>query len=65
VPLVNGLIVQGSNLGQTLGPPVVAAVAAASGGWRNTPFIFCIAAALGLICAWRIGVLERRVARAA
>jgi MFS family permease len=65
VPLINGLIVQGSNLGQTIGPPLVAAVASASGGWHNTPFVFCASAALGLICAWRIALLERHAARGA
>lgn len=64
VPMVNGLIVQGSNLGQTIGPPLVAAVASASGGWHNTPLVFCAAACVGLICAWQIARLERRIARA-
>src|SRR5215471_12538344 len=38
VPATNGLIVQGSNLGQVIGPPVIGAIAAAW-GWQWAPLL--------------------------
>jgi MFS family permease len=46
-----GIIVQASHLGQLLGPPAVAAVAAALGGWRASPLVLVPVAALGLAAA--------------
>ena len=50
----NGLLVQGSNLGQLCGPPLVATLVAYTGGWQAGSWIFvasgtiilCLAAAL-------------------
>ncbi len=43
----NGLLVQGANLGQVAGPPVVAAVVAATGGWAAGAWVFAIAGIIG------------------
>jgi cyanate permease len=47
-----GIAVQASHLGQLLGPPTVAAVAAAAGGWSATPLVLVPVAAIGLTAAW-------------
>ena len=38
----NGLLVQGSNLGQLLGPPVVAMAVALTGGWHAGSWVFLV-----------------------
>jgi MFS family permease len=43
VPMTNGLLVQGSNLGQVIGPPTVGALAAAI-GWQWAPLLIVPAA---------------------
>jgi MFS family permease len=47
-----GIAVQASHIGQLAGPPTVAAVAAASGGWSASPLVLVPTAALGLTLAW-------------
>jgi cyanate permease len=59
VPAANGLLVQGSNLGQVIGPPAVGALAAATGGWQEVPLVLG-AAALAAIGA---ALVLRRVER--
>ena len=44
----NGLMLQGANLGNTLGPPLLAAIVAASGQWHDGRYLLW--ASLGL-CA--------------
>jgi MFS family permease len=61
VPIVNGLVVQGSNIGQVLGPPAVAALAAATGGWRLSPLVFLAAGAVGVAAALRLRRVEHAV----
>ncbi|MBL8699271.1 MAG: MFS transporter [Alphaproteobacteria bacterium] len=56
----NGLIMQGSNLGQVIGPPAVAAVAAGTGGWSGSPLVLTTSALLGVALALRMRRLERR-----
>ncbi len=60
IPIANGLVVQGSNIGQVVGPPAVAALAAWAGGWQMSPLIFIAAGSVGVIAA----LLLRRVERA-
>jgi predicted MFS family arabinose efflux permease len=55
-----GLIMQGSNLGQTVGPPAVAALVSASGSWSSAPIWLCSAAAMACAFAIAIGREERR-----
>jgi cyanate permease len=47
-----GMAVQASHIGQLVGPPTVAAVAAAVGGWAATPLVLVPVAAAGLVAAW-------------
>jgi MFS family permease len=51
VGTTTGLIMQGSNLGQTLGPPAVAALVTASGSWSSAPLVLVTAAALAICFA--------------
>ena len=55
VGTVNGLIIQGSNLGQFLGPPVAAAAVAASGSWEGAGYVMvgCFVVAVGMALAIR------------
>jgi MFS family permease len=52
--LTMGLVTQASNLGQLLGPPVVAAIAAWRGGWHASPAALVPAALLALIAAYSL-----------
>jgi len=47
-----GIAVQASHIGQLVGPPTVAAVAAAAGGWSASPLVLVPVAAIGLTAAW-------------
>ena len=49
-----GWVQQLSALGQFVGPPVVAAVAARAGGWQFTPLVTVGCCALGAVLAWII-----------
>ena len=60
VALTNGLIVQGSYLGQTIGPPAVAAIAQATGAWTWSPAVLSVSAALGVALAFALRRLEPR-----
>jgi cyanate permease len=60
VSTTNGLIMQGSNLGQAVGPPSVAALAATLGTWRWSPVILVSCALAGIVLAGILHVLERR-----
>ena len=48
IATTNGLIMQASQLGQTIGPVVTAAVVAAVGGWQVAPLLLVATAAVGL-----------------
>jgi MFS family permease len=58
VPMANGLMTQGTALGQVVGPPLVAAVATASGGWQWSPLVLVTFAVGGLALALYIRALE-------
>jgi MFS family permease len=47
VPTANGIVVQGSNFGSLLGPPLVGALAGTVGDWHLSPLILSSAAAAG------------------
>ena len=47
-----GIAVQASHIGQLVGPPTVAAIAAALGGWSASPLVLVPVAAVGLMAAW-------------
>jgi len=64
VSALQGLVMQGSQLGQFIGTPLIAAVVAASGQWGSARWVTAGAATLGLalgLLAWR---LEKRLASA-
>jgi MFS family permease len=46
-----GIVVQASHIGQLLGPPTVAVVAAAAGGWHASPLVLVPVAAIALAAA--------------
>jgi len=62
VGAVNGIIVQGANLGTLLGPPALAAAVAVAGGWRDAGWLLLLAGAAGIIFAVGLGRVERRQA---
>ena len=57
----NGLIMQGSSLGQVVGPTLVAAIAQVAGGWRWSPIVIGASAACLAVCALRLRSLESSV----
>ena len=52
-----GWVQQLSALGQFVGPPVVAAVAAQAGGWQFTPLVTVGCCGVGAVLAWVVGRL--------
>jgi DHA1 family inner membrane transport protein len=57
-----GIVVQASHIGQLIGPPTVAAVAAAMGGWPASPWVLVPVAAIGLAAAWSLRTEPKLVA---
>ena len=60
ISAIQGLIMQGSQLGQFVGTPLIAAVVAASGQWASARWVVAGAAAIGIglgLWVWRV---ERR-----
>ena len=58
-PVVNGLMVQGSSLGQVAGPPALAAVAAATWAWDWAAAVIAASSIAGVVLALRIRALDR------
>lgn len=56
----NGLLMQGSNTGQMLGPPALAALVAAAGGWHVAPWFLALFAAATVALSLRLRWLEKR-----
>lgn len=56
----NGLIVQGSNMGNVLGPPLMAAVITIRGRWEDALLMFVAAATLNLALSFFLGREETR-----
>jgi MFS family permease len=54
----NGVIVQGAAVGQFIGPPAVAAIASAVGGWQWSPLVLAGGAAFGIGLALYLRILE-------
>jgi predicted MFS family arabinose efflux permease len=57
-PITNGVIVQGAAVGQFIGPPAVAALAHAVGGWQLSPLVLAGGAAFGIALALYLRRLE-------
>jgi len=60
VATTNGLIVQGSQFGQVLGPPLLAWAVSASGTWQTAPWLLIPAALLGAALALVLSVLDKK-----
>ncbi len=61
IATTNGLIVQGSHLGQFAGPPVIAVTVAFTGGWQAGAWVFAACGLGALIFAGLIAREERRL----
>lgn len=57
----NGMLVQGSAVGQLAGPPIVAIAVSMAGGWQGGMWIFAGCGALGLAFALLERLFERRL----
>ena len=64
VGAVNGIIMQGSNIGQLVGPPVLALVVTRSGGWDNAGWMVLLIALIGAGLALAVRLIEERDERA-
>lgn len=60
--VINGLLVQGSNLGHVIGPPMAAAVATAYGGWNASIWLMLAAAMAAILLAAILRPIERGTA---
>jgi CP family cyanate transporter-like MFS transporter len=60
VSTTTGLMQQGSTFGQFLSPPLIASVAAASGGWHHTGWVTGMLALGNLVLAGVIARMDRR-----
>jgi hypothetical protein len=63
IATVSGFIIQGANLGLLLGPPTLALIVAASGGWTASPLLTASCGLIGAGLALYIGALERGFVR--
>jgi cyanate permease len=60
IGMVNGIIVQGANLGTVSGPPLLALLVAALGSWRVASPLLVGAAVIGIASALLLRRVERR-----
>ena len=56
----SGLLLQGSNTGNFFGPPAVAAIVAAFGGWSSAMWLMLAGASMGIVLSVFLGIIERR-----
>ena len=56
----NGIVLQGSNLGQFFGPIALAWIASRFGGWQATLWAMLAFAAAGALCGFAISQIENR-----
>jgi MFS family permease len=60
VGTTNGLIMQGSQLGQTVGPPALALIVSGPIGWQAAPRLLVLTAVAGIGLSLALAVLEKR-----
>jgi MFS family permease len=60
VATTNGLIIQGSQFGQVIGPPLLAWTVSATGAWRAAPWLLIPSALLGAALSLVLAVLEKK-----
>ena len=65
VASLQGLMMQGSNLGQFVGPPAIAAAVSVGGRWGDAVYVMVAAAALTLACGLAVARDERRASAGA
>ena len=58
----NGLIMQGGQFGQVVGPPVLALMVSAA-GWKSAPWLLCGSAAVGAALSLGLAALEAKRGR--
>ena len=58
---VNGILVQGSHIGQVIGPFLVAAVVEATGSWQGAVWVMVGTATIAVVVAAFVGVTEHRL----
>ena len=59
VAATNGLFIQGAQLGQLVGPPVLGLVVASAGGWHVAPWFLGSSAALGMMLSFWLRAFSR------
>ncbi|HEY5791141.1 MAG TPA: MFS transporter [Gammaproteobacteria bacterium] len=57
----NGMLIQGSNIGQVIGPPLAALMVTLSGSWESGFWVLEAAAFLVVAAAWAYRGVERRL----
>jgi MFS family permease len=60
VATTNGLLMQGGQLGQVIGPPVLALMVSMGGGWKSAPWLLGSSAAAGVALSLGLAVLEKK-----
>ena len=65
VAMASGFVVQGAALGSVLGPPALAAVTDAFGGWEAAWWTMLVCPGIGLVAAVALRGTERRLTRIA
>ena len=65
VAMASGFVVQGAALGSVLGPPALAAVTDAFGGWEAAWWTMLVCPGIGLVAAVALRGAERRLTRIA
>jgi nitrate/nitrite transporter NarK len=60
VATTNGLIMQGGQFGQIIGPPVLALIVSMGGGWKSAPWLLGGSAAIGVALSLVLAAMEAR-----
>jgi len=59
VASTNGLLIQGSQLGQVVGPPALGLIVSTAGGWEAAPWLLGGAAAMGIMLSVLLAKMEK------